>query len=71
MVVITGANTGIGKETAIDLARRGGKIYIACRDKSRAEVAKCEIIAESGSKNVFVRALDLTSFESIRKFADE
>lgn len=35
VVVITGANTGIGRETALDLAKRGGRIYLACRDLAK------------------------------------
>uniref|UniRef100_A0A336MUF0 CSON005967 protein n=1 Tax=Culicoides sonorensis TaxID=179676 RepID=A0A336MUF0_CULSO len=69
VVIITGANTGIGKETAIELAKRGGKIYLACRDPKRASEAQKEIIEKSGSSEVFVEILDLTSFESIKDFA--
>jgi len=68
-VIITGCNTGIGKETALDLAKRGGKIYLACRDLKRAEEARDFIIGKTGSKTVFVRLLDLSSLDSIRKFA--
>lgn len=71
IVVITGANTGIGKETALDLAQRGGKIYMACRDIKKAEAARLEIIDKTGNPNVLCRSLDLSSFASIRKFADE
>lgn len=71
VIVITGANTGIGKETALDLAQRGGRIYLACRDVKKAEAARLEIIEATGNKNVFVRSLDLSSFASIRKFAEE
>jgi len=69
VVIITGANTGLGKANAIDLAKRGGKIYIACRDKSRGEAALKEIKQDSGSENVHFIQLDLASLESIREFS--
>ena len=68
-VIITGGNTGIGKETAIDLAGRGARVIIACRDAGRAEVALQEIIRKSGSTNVVYYNLDLASLESVRTFA--
>lgn len=37
VVIVTGANCGIGKETAWELARRGAKVYMACRDMTRCE----------------------------------
>lgn len=69
VVVITGANTGIGKETAIDLAKRGGKVYIACRNKERGEEALKQIKEISESENVHFLQLDLASMESIRQFS--
>lgn len=68
-VIITGANSGIGKETAVDLARRGGKVYIACRDTKRGEDALKEIKERSESNNVHLLQLDLSSMESIRQFS--
>ncbi|KAA0710380.1 Retinol dehydrogenase 13 [Triplophysa tibetana] len=70
-VVITGANTGIGKETARDLAMRGARIVMACRDLSRAEKAAAEIRRSTGNGNIVVRHLDLASLFSVRQFAHE
>lgn len=69
VVIITGSNTGIGKETAIDLASRGGKIYLACRDAERGQAAVSEVQKRSNSENAFFLPLDLSSMESIRDFA--
>lgn len=69
VVIITGCNTGIGKETAKELAKRGGKIYMACRDPKRCEEARLEIIDKTKNTNIFNRTLDLSSLESVRKFA--
>lgn len=71
IVVITGGNSGIGRETALDLAIRGGTIYIACRNLTKAEGVKQDIKNQSGNNNVFTMKLDLASFQSIREFADE
>ncbi|XP_035765279.1 retinol dehydrogenase 11 [Neolamprologus brichardi] len=69
-VVITGANTGIGKETAKDLARRGARIIMACRDLERAEEARTDILEDTGNENVVIRKLDLSDTKSIRAFAE-
>lgn len=71
VVIVTGANTGIGKETVLELARRGATVYMACRDKNRAEQAREEVILETKNTNVFFLELDLSSLESIRKFVDK
>uniref|UniRef100_A0A8B9IK97 NADP-retinol dehydrogenase n=1 Tax=Anser cygnoides TaxID=8845 RepID=A0A8B9IK97_ANSCY len=68
--VITGANTGIGKETARELARRGARVIIACRDTAKGEAAASEIRAETGNPQVVVKKLDLADTKSIREFAD-
>lgn len=69
IVIVTGCNTGIGKETVRELARRGATVYMACRDKTRTEEARLEIIKDTKNRNVFFRELDLASQDSIRKFA--
>ncbi|XP_035576150.1 retinol dehydrogenase 12 isoform X3 [Canis lupus familiaris] len=70
VVVITGANTGIGKETARELARRGARVYIACRDVLKGESAASEIRADTKNSQVLVRKLDLSDTKSIRAFAE-
>uniref|UniRef100_A0A1L8E4R9 Putative dehydrogenase n=1 Tax=Nyssomyia neivai TaxID=330878 RepID=A0A1L8E4R9_9DIPT len=71
VVIITGANTGIGKETAIDLARRNAKIYLACRDYNRCEAARMEIIEKTGNTKIYNRHLDLGTLNSVREFVEE
>ena len=70
-VIITGANTGIGKQTAIDLAKRNAKVIIACRSVERGKQAERDIRNLSKNENVHFRLLDLASFASIRKFCSE
>jgi NAD(P)-dependent dehydrogenase (short-subunit alcohol dehydrogenase family) len=71
VVIITGSNTGIGKETALELAKRGGRVYMACRDMAKCEASRQEIVELSNNQNVFSRELDLSSLESVRKFANK
>uniref|UniRef100_A0A8C3JTM1 NADP-retinol dehydrogenase n=1 Tax=Calidris pygmaea TaxID=425635 RepID=A0A8C3JTM1_9CHAR len=71
VAIITGANTGIGKETARDLARRGARVIVACRDIEKAEAAASEIRAETGNQQVIVKKLDLADTKSIREFAEK
>jgi NAD(P)-dependent dehydrogenase (short-subunit alcohol dehydrogenase family) len=71
-VVLTGANTGIGKQTTLELAKRGARVVMACRDVARGESARGEILAATdGRGELEVRQLDLSSFESVRSFADK
>lgn len=69
VAIVTGANTGIGKETAKDLAQRGARVYLACRDVRKGELVASEIQAITGNRQVFVRKLDLADTTSIRAFA--
>lgn len=70
VVIITGANRGIGKEATKELAKTGAKIYMACRNVKSANVAREEIVRETGNEKIFVRELDLSSPQSIKKFVD-
>ena len=70
-VIITGGNTGIGKITAQELAARGGRVIIACRDGAKAAAAVADIRKETGNEEVLYKKLDLASTDSIRQFAGE
>ena len=71
IVIITGANKGIGKEAAKQIAKLGAKVYMACRSLDSANQAKEEIVNETKNQNVFVRHLDLASVDSIINFAEQ
>jgi NAD(P)-dependent dehydrogenase (short-subunit alcohol dehydrogenase family) len=70
-VVITGGNSGIGLEAAVDLARMGASVVITARRAERGAAAVAEIRRRSGSDSVAVVALDLASLESVRDAAAE
>jgi NAD(P)-dependent dehydrogenase (short-subunit alcohol dehydrogenase family) len=65
--MVTGANTGIGKEIAIGLAKENIHLVIVCRSKERGETAKEEIIQISGNSNVDLFIADLANLKSIKK----
>lgn len=68
--IVTGSNTGIGKQTAIDLARRGARVILACRSRQRGEAALEEVKRESNSNQVVFMQCDLGSLKSVRSFAE-
>jgi retinol dehydrogenase-12 len=67
--LITGGNTGIGRATAAALARRGGRVYIACRSAAAGQAAVSAVKAETGSATVWLLPLDLASLASVRSCA--
>jgi len=69
--IITGANTGIGKITAKELARQGAHVILACRSKSKTEPVIDEIKRETGNPNVEYVHLDLGDLTSVRECAEE
>ncbi|KAL4719943.1 hypothetical protein ACJJTC_005770 [Scirpophaga incertulas] len=69
-VIITGANEGIGRETANDLAKRGAKVFMACRDMKKCEEARRDIVSTTRNKYVYCRPCDLASLDSVRQFVE-
>lgn len=70
-VLITGGNAGIGKHTAIGLAKKGARVTIVSRNLQKGEEAVQEIKTASGNDNVDVLKADLASFSSVRALALE
>jgi NAD(P)-dependent dehydrogenase (short-subunit alcohol dehydrogenase family) len=69
-VVVTGANTGLGKETARAFARKGATVVMACRSTERGATAKADIEAENPDGELAVLELDLADLDSVRAFAE-
>jgi dehydrogenase/reductase SDR family member 12 len=68
--LITGANSGLGFETALALATRGAEVWMLCRDKARGEEALQKITQQSKSDKVFLSLVDMASLASIRSFVE-
>ena len=71
IIIVTGANTGLGYETALTLAKKGAKVIMACRNLSKANQAKKEIETEIPTADLEVMEIDLSSLNSVRNFAKE
>lgn len=71
VAIITGANSGIGFETAIGLIKKGIDVVMACRDVQKAEDAKAKILREHPNAKIKVMKLDLSSLADGRKFVEE
>jgi NAD(P)-dependent dehydrogenase (short-subunit alcohol dehydrogenase family) len=69
--LITGGNSGIGKETAVGLAKLGANVVIVSRNMDKGEAAILEIKSRSGNQNVSLLQADLSSIDSVRELADD
>jgi dehydrogenase/reductase SDR family protein 13 len=69
--LVTGANTGIGKETARALAKRGARVTLAGRSEEKTRAAMADLSAETPAADLDFLRLDLSDFESVRKAASE
>ena len=70
-IMITGATSGIGKETARELAIRGAQVVIVGRNEAKAETTAAEIREESGNEHVDTLLADFASLEEVRRLAGQ
>lgn len=70
LAVVTGANSGTGKEAAARLAAAGARVVLAVRSPEKGEAARTELLARVPGADLDVRRLDLADLASVRAFAD-
>ena len=71
IAIITGANTGLGLETTKAFAENNIEVVMACRNESKAEKAKAEILKEIPKAQLKILPLDLSSLDAVRSFAEK
>jgi NAD(P)-dependent dehydrogenase (short-subunit alcohol dehydrogenase family) len=69
-IVVTGGNSGIGYEAALEFARKRAEVILACRDLGKARTAAAQIAASASGAKVDVMELDLSNLASVRGFSD-
>src|SRR5579871_4209218 len=69
--IVTGANTGIGKETALGLAQMGARVIMVCRNAEKGNAAREEIRRQFGSSQVDLLIADMSSQASVRALAEQ
>lgn len=70
VVIITGANSGLGLESTKALAAKGATVVMACRNMSKAEQAKAEVLQSTPNAKIDVMQLDNASLDSVKAFAE-
>lgn len=69
--IITGANSGIGKETAQELANNGYRVVMICRNRDKAESARLEIIDSTGNDRIDILICDLSLMNQVKETSEE
>jgi NAD(P)-dependent dehydrogenase (short-subunit alcohol dehydrogenase family) len=67
--IVTGANSGLGYNVSLELARQGARVILACRDQGRGRDALDRLLAEVPGADAELRSLDLADLSSVREFA--
>src|SRR3977135_2823959 len=67
--IVTGANTGVGFETALALYEAGAQVVLACRNPDNAQLALTKIEEQQGTGTLETALIDLSSLDSIKQFA--
>jgi NAD(P)-dependent dehydrogenase (short-subunit alcohol dehydrogenase family) len=71
IVIITGANSGIGKEAALKFAQQEYTLIMACRNLDKSKAVQREIISDSENQHVYLKEVDMSSFASILTFCND
>lgn len=71
LAIVSGANSGIGYHTALELGRRGARVILACRSATKAQAAALLLRTAAPGAHFEVRSLDVSDLDSVRRFADD
>ncbi|MEZ4589935.1 MAG: SDR family NAD(P)-dependent oxidoreductase [Chloroflexota bacterium] len=69
--LVTGANAGLGKVTALELAKMGATVIMVARSEARGQAALAEVQQASGSRQVHLMLADLSSLAATRQLAEQ
>jgi len=69
IIIVTGANAGLGYETTLALAEKEATVIMACRSASKANAAKAKIVKAVPNADLYILPIDLTDLDSVRDFA--
>ncbi|XP_022254371.1 dehydrogenase/reductase SDR family member 13-like [Limulus polyphemus] len=70
-IIVTGGSFGVGRALAVELARRGARVVVACRTKARRDSTAFFLRKRTGSFNLRVMFMDLNSLDTVWEFAKE